>query len=182
MDAFEIPAFLRKQSDGGLFERSSPRRSIDKSNPLYWTGPASTGSLDHEVNKSQSHAYYVGITPAGLEEWLNIHSKSDRPKTYAGLQNLGLGLSICEWLEFEIGSGHIESAVVNAFIAVMQGFGFVKLAGLHKTVNAIKSAISPTKTIPFDEELASLILKGLQGIQPGKWPNSVVNFPEATVA
>lgn len=182
MDDFEIPAFLRMQSGGGLFERSSPRRSIDKSNPSYWTGPASKGGLDHGANKLLSNSHYVGITPAGLDEWLNIHSKSDRPKTYAGLQSLGLGLSICEWLEFEIGSGHIESAVVKAFIAVMQGFGFVKLAGLHKTVNVIKSVISPQKTTPFDTELASLILKGLQGIQPNKWPNSVVNFPEVAVA
>ena len=179
MDDFQIPAFLRKQADDEPHERTQTRRSIDKLNPAFWRGASAT---DASQAKYLSPAFYTGITPAGLAEWLRINHQSLWPATYGELRDIGLGLAICEWLEFEVGADAAEQMVVATFIAVVRELGFVKLHGLQKTVQAIKGVVSPQETTTLDANLASKIRNGLQEIQPGKWPNSVVNFPESAMA
>ena len=179
MDDFQIPAFLRKQKDDSPNERTQSRRGIDKLNPTFWRGASAT-----ETSKAKylSPALYTGITPAGFAEWLRINHQSVWPKTYGELRDIGLGLAICEWLEFAVGADAVERIVVTTFTAVVQEFGFVKTGGLQATVQAGKSVGSADSAILVDADIAARIRSGLKDIQPGKWPNSVANFPESAMA
>ena len=148
MDDFQVPAFLRKQADDGPSYKR--RTALDDS----------------------------GITPVEFSEWLNAHAASQWPMSFNALRDLGLGLSICEWLELEAGLGRDESAVVRAFITAMLGFKFSSGIGIRKAVQTLKGAIQPEKQVVVDPELAALIRLGLQGVQAAKWPDALVNFPE----
>jgi Ca-activated chloride channel family protein len=149
MEDYEIPAFLRKQVD------DVPQ-------------PASHGATDEP-----------GITPAEFSDWLVAHTASRWPRSYGELRNLGLGLALCEWLEFEIGLGEDEGAVVSAFIAVVQSFGLTTGRGIGRAILAIKGIIQPEKSTPSDLQLGTLVRAALQGLQAAKWPESVLNFPQA---
>jgi hypothetical protein len=124
----------------------------------------------------------AGITPAELSDWLHAHAPSDWPTSYAGLRHIGLGLTLCEWLELDVGSGENEAAVVQAFIAVVLGFGFTAGRGIGKAMRAIQGALkgavhteSPTTA---DTRLATAVRAGLQGLQAAKWPDAVLSFPQ----
>jgi Ca-activated chloride channel family protein len=179
IDDFQIPAFLRKQAGDSPNERTQSRRGIDKLNPTFWRGASAT-----EASKAKylSPALYTGITPAGFAEWLRINHQSVWPTTYGELRDIGLGLAICEWLEFEVGADAVERIVVTTFTTVIKDFGFVKLGGLHSTIQAIKGIVLSDNAIPTYGDIAARIRSGLKEIQPGKWPNSVANFPESAMA
>jgi hypothetical protein len=82
----------------------------------------------------------------------------------------------------EIGLGEDEGAVVSAFIAVVQSFGFSTGRGIGKAILAIKGIIQPEKSTPSDSQLGTLVRAALQGLQAAKWPESVLNFPQAQEA
>lgn len=147
LDDFQIPAFLRKQAGDG---------------PSY---------------KRRTASDDLGITPLEFTEWLNAHAASKWPMSFNALRDLGLGLSICEWLELEAGQGRDEAAVVRAFIAVVLGFKFSSGNGIRKAVQTIKGAIQPEKQSAVDPELTAAIRVGLQGLQASRWPDAVMNFP-----
>jgi Ca-activated chloride channel family protein len=149
---FEIPAFLRKQVD------------------------------DVPLKGSYGAADDSGITPAEFSDWLLAHKPSQWPHFYAELRNIGLGLALCEWLELEIGAGKDEATVVGEFIAVVLGFGFTTGYGFGKALQVIKSAIRPEKQMPIDAELSATIGARLHGLQTAKWPDAVLNFPQALEA
>ena len=146
---FEIPAFLRKQVD------------------------------DVPQNAKYGAPDEPGITPAEFSDWLLAHKPSQWPHFYAELRNIGLGLALCEWLELEIGAGKDEATVVGEFIAVVLGFGFTTGYGFGKALQAIKSAIRPEKQIPIDAQLNATVSTCLYGMQASKWPDAVLNFPQA---
>jgi len=152
MDDYEIPAFLRKQVD------DVPQKGRH-------------GAPDKP-----------GITPAEFSDWLVAHTTSRWPRSYAELRNIGLGQSLCEWLDLEIGVGKDEAEVVSAFIAVVQSFGFTTGRGIGKAISAIKGIIHPEKPTPADPQLGALVRAALQGLQASKWPESVLNFPQAQEA
>ena len=102
--------------------------------------------------------------------------------SFNALRDLGLSLSICEWLELEVGQGRDEAAVVRAFIAFVLGFKFSSGTGIRKAVQTIKGAIQPEKKSAVDPELAAAIRVGLQGLQASKWPDAVMNFPAISLA
>ena len=179
MNDFEIPAFLRKQSGGETVQRATGRSSVNKLNVAFWSGAV---SADKNNVKHLTPVSYIGITPAGIDEWLRINNQSLWPTTYGELRDMGLGVAICEWLELEVGADSHEEIVVSTFLAVLREFHFIKIDGLKKTVNAIREAVSPQRTIPVDVELAESIREGLRGILPVKWPNRLVNFPENAIA
>jgi Ca-activated chloride channel family protein len=152
MDDFDIPAFLRKQTDDAP---SYQRRSAPDE---------------------------AGITPADLCDWLSVHAQSKWPTTFVQLRDIGLGLAVCEWLELEVGSGQDEAAVVLAFITVVMGFGFTSGTGIRKVVQSIKGVLYPEKQPEVDAQLTAEIRHGLQGVQASKWPDAVVNFPAVEIA
>ena len=149
MDDYEIPAFLRKQSD----DATQYRRRI---------GPDD-----------------LGITPDEFSSWLSAHASSQWPITYDALRNLGLSQSVCEWLEFEIGSGQEEVSVVQAFISVIQNLHFVSISGLKKISGAIKGVTDPANRAPVVEQISTDIRLGLNGIRGSEWPEAVNNFPQS---
>lgn len=177
MDDFDIPAFLRKRADlDDLVEPSvNSRNSIDKSNPLYWKASNPSGA---KKPVGQPAASYVGITPAGLEKWLSVNHSSLWPSTYADLRDLGLGLSICEWLEFEIGRERNEQLVVAIFLNAAREFRFAGDNTLIRAAQAVKAAMSLVKAEKPQTELESEIRLAMVGVGPQTWPVAVVNFPE----
>lgn len=169
MDDYEIPAFLRKQEDDAELEFNVIReKNIDRSNVLYWAN----GVPDPQLGKTcDAGSGYVGITPAGFEKWLSINNESFWPKTYDELRAIGLGLAICEWLEFEVGVDSTESRVVAVFLAVVQTFGFLHLEDHKMTAVQVNKDVVTIK-----------ICNGLRGMQPATWPESVASFPESACA
>jgi Ca-activated chloride channel family protein len=177
MDDFEIPAFLRKRADADdlVQPSASSRNSIDKSNPLFWKANNTTGA---KQPVGQQGSNYVGITPAGLEKWLSVNHGSLWPSTYADLRDLGLGLSICEWLEFEIGCERDEQLVVATFLNAVRAFRFNSDSALARAATKVKGAMSIVKNEKPETELQSEIRLAMVGVGPQVWPISVVNFPE----
>jgi Ca-activated chloride channel family protein len=182
MEDFEIPAFLRKQADAEEAEpafATNVRRGIDKDNPLFWSakdaprGKRPAGLVDN---------FYEGITPAGLDRWITLNIESLWPTTYAELRDLGLGLAICEWLEFEIGRDRDESQVVSAFLAVLREMGLASAKGLQKVAQTIHKAIHGSSAARMEGDVADDICRGLAGITTQAWPKAVVDFPEAETA
>ena len=180
MDDFSIPAFLRKRADVDTVEDMAQtcvnsRHSIDKANPLYWKAGNPSGS---KQPVSQQGPSYVGITPAGLEKWLSVNHVSLWPTTYADLRDLGLGLSICEWLEFEIGRDRDEQLVVTSFLNVVRTLPFAGEKAVARAAQVVKGVMSIVKTEKPETELESEIRLALVGVGPQSWPMAVVNFPE----
>jgi Ca-activated chloride channel family protein len=181
-DDFEIPAFLRKQIDAEESEpayASNVRRGIDKRNALLWV-PKVTAHGHRRVNLKDD--LYEGITPAGLEHWTTLNHESLWPKTYAELRDLGLGLSICEWLEFEIGVDRNEHQVITIFLKVLREYGLHRSSGVQKVVQTIQKAMQGTHNELVDGDIADEIRRGLSGITAQAWPRAVVDFPEVEAA
>ena len=181
MDDYDIPAFLRKTAD---FEPEPSsvnafiRKGIDKLNSMFWKSQTFTGS-----KRTQPLADgYTGITPAGVEKWLSINHESFWPKTYADLRDMGLGLAICEWLEFEIGDGHDETMVVAAFLNVLREFGFVTGSGSQKSAETSRKAVVNVGVSALQDGVSRAIRAGLKDVTAQTWPLAVVNFPEPAVA
>ncbi len=177
MDDCDIPAFLRKRADADdrLQPNVNSRNSIDKSNPLYWK--ANNPSVGKQ-SVGQQETIYVGITPAGLKKWLSINHSSLWPSTYADLRDLGLGLSICEWLEFEIGRERDEQWVVATFLNTVHEFRFAGDNTLARTAPAVKGAMSIVKVEKPETEMESEIRLAMIGVGQQSWPMAVVCFPE----
>lgn len=179
-DDFEIPAFLRKQAhDETPGNGEMVRQGIDKLNPLFWVSTDNSGG---RRQNSLKDTVYVGITPAGIDKWLALNHESFWPSTYAELRDLGLGLSVCEWLEFEIGNGRDEALVVSTFLAVMRELSLAKGNGLKGVVQTIRNAIHTPKAMAVDSTIAADIRNGLKGVTAQAWPSVVVDFPESVSA
>jgi hypothetical protein len=143
---------------------------------LYWTPREQSPSARKPSAKDFG---YTGITPAGIARWLSINHPALWPKTYAGLQDLGLGLAVCEWLEFEIGNDSTEEIVVSTFLGVMVELALPGGEGLKGAVAAIQTALFRPKEIPVSGPMAADIREGLKGIAAKSWPDAVANFPES---
>lgn len=181
MDDFEIPAFLRKMSD---FDDDIPfsnkastasRVGIDKSNPLYWVTDRPTAG---RLGAKEPQMHFVGITPAGLVKWLQLNDSSFWPSTYAALRDLGLCLSICEWLEFEVGQKLQEKAVVSAFLQVMQGMVFAVDKSVLSGTQDSGGGLRLVKEQSPASELEVEIRQALANVGAQAWPIAIVNFPE----
>jgi len=178
-DNFSIPAYLRKKAeDVFLPNPAGSRQGIDKRNSMFWKHPLVAKARTTGLDASFS---YVGITPAGLEKWLAINDPALWPLTYAGLIDLGLGITVCEWLELGAGADRDEAAVVSTFLSVVREFGFASLQGIRKAVQTIKSAVSLGQPSKQESTLAAEIRSGLRGVTGQAWPQAVVNFPECVL-
>jgi len=134
----------------------------------------------HPVGLADS--FYEGITPAGLARWMAINHASFWPTSYAELRDLGLGLAICEWLEFDIGVDQEESQVVSVFLAVIREMELTRTRGLKKVAHAIQQAIQGPATQKVEGHMAQAIRQGLAGITGQAWPRTVVDFPQSALA
>lgn len=178
VDDFEAPAFLRKYADGqGPAERDIVQQSINKSDPMLWKPAQTTAKI---FGKSDPFAY-VGITPAGITQWLATNHPSLWPTTYGQMRELGLGLAICEWLEFDVAQERAEEEVVSAFLELVLEFGIDVRGGLRQAGRSLKRVISSKpKThpqAPATSELHSAIREGLKGLKAKDWPKRLLEFP-----
>ena len=181
-DDFEVPAFLRKSADDwGSAGRDIVQQSINKSDPMLWR-PAQTGTK--LFGKSDPFAY-VGITPAGITQWLATKHPSLWPTTFGQLRELGLGLAICEWLEFDLAQGRTEEEVVRAFLALVLEFDIDVRGGLRQVGRSLKRVVTPQPKIqsqaPAASELHSAIREGLKGLKAKDWPKRLLEFPAVAV-
>ena len=177
-DDFEVPAFLRKSADDwGSTGRDIVQQSINKSDPMLWRS-AQTGSK--LMGKSDPFAY-VGITPAGITQWLATNHPSLWPTTFGQLRELGLGLAICEWLEIDLAQGRTEEEVVRAFLELVLEFDIDVRGGLRQVGRSLKRVVTPQPKIqsqaPAVSELHAAILGGLKGLKAKEWPKRLLEFP-----
>jgi hypothetical protein len=136
-------------------------------------------SDDGEGNRTSDIYAEFDPTPAGLEKWLGVNHSALWPSTYADLRDLGLGLSICEWLEFEVGRDRSEQLVVATFLNFVREFRFAADGTSTRTVPAVKGAMSIVKVEKPETELESEIRLAMVGVGQQTWPVAVINFPEA---
>ena len=94
---------------------------------------------------------------------------------------MGLGLAICEWLEFDLAQGRTEEEVVRAFLALVLEFDIDVRGGLRKVGLSLKAVISPQSKIqsqaPAASELHSAIREGLKGLKAKDWPKRLLECP-----
>jgi Ca-activated chloride channel family protein len=179
VDDFEVPAFLRKSADDlGPAGRDIVQQSINKNDSLLWR-PAQTDTK--LFGKSDPFAY-VGITPAGITQWLAINHPSLWPTTYGQLRELGLGLAICEWLEFGVGQDLAQEVVIGAFFDVLREFNLDARGGLRQAGRSLKNAIYPQTKVEAASDLHVAIRLGLKGVKAKDWPLGVLEFPAPVIA
>lgn len=172
LDDFEIPAFLRKQSEPAKF------RDIQ-----VWMAPPSTApfwvSLIGEDEQVLTEGRPKGgLSPAGLTEGLKRSPRSVWPKTYKELEGIQLVPRVIEWLEVVIGQGKPEAEVVQSFLEVMCRMDFT----LRQTVTgALRNILSPSNKhqSALQSELQDRISKALEGVSATSWPASVLDYAEA---
>ena len=176
-DDFEVPAFLRKSADDwGSTGRDIVQQSINKNDPMLWRATQTDTKL---FGKSDPFAY-VGITPAGITQWLATNHPSLWPTTFGQLRELGLGLAICEWLEFDLAQGRTEEEVVRAFLELVLEFDIDVRGGLRQVGRSLKAVISPQSKMQPQaavSELHSAIREGLKGLKAKDWPKRLLEFP-----
>jgi Ca-activated chloride channel family protein len=177
LDDYEMPAFLRNQADSHKSVRSIKaltRQGVDQENPLYWSKKIS-------AEDAAGHTY-VGITPAGMVQWLRLNHESFWPDTYLGLRELGVGLTVCEWLEFEVGHGREEIEVVHAFLTVLQETKLPAYPSVQGAIEVIKQVFTQQKAPkPKDgtfADICSEISLAFANCTARRWPKAVVSFPE----
>jgi hypothetical protein len=172
-----VPAFLRKSADDwGSTGRDIVQQSINKNDPMLWR-PAHTDTK--LFGKSDPFAY-VGITPAGITQWLATNHPSLWPTTFGQLRELGLGLAICEWLEFDLAHGRTEEEVVRVFLELVLEFDIDIRGGLRQVGRSLKRVVTPQPKIQSQapaSELHSAIREGLKGLKAKVWPKRLLEFP-----
>jgi hypothetical protein len=103
------------------------------------------------------------------------------PSTYADLRDLGLGLSICEWLEFEIGRERSEQLVVEIFLNTVRKFQFGNEGTSCRDGLKTTGALSIVKVQEQETELESEFRLAMVGVSAQTWPIALVNFPEECI-
>jgi hypothetical protein len=169
---------LRKSADDwGSTGRDIVQQSINKNDPMLWR-PTQT---DTKLFGKPDPFAYVGITPAGITQWLATNHPSLWPTTFGQLRELGLGLAICEWLEFDLAQGRTEEEVVRAFLALVLEFDIDVRGGLRQVGRSLKRVITPQPKIqsqvPAASELHIAIREGLKGLKAKDWPRRLLEFP-----
>lgn len=172
LDDFEIPAFLRSQSDTTKFRVTE-----------VWLAPPSTAPFwvslvgDSEQTDVEG-SHNSGLSPAGLAEGLHRSPRAVWPKTYQELEGIQLVLRVIEWLEVVVGQGQPEAEVVQAFLEVMSQMDFT----LRQTVTgSLKKFIRRTNKqhSALQSELQDQISKALDEVSATSWPVGLLDYAEA---
>ena len=156
MEAYDIPAFLRRSVDDYPSSQSKHWINVDN---------------------------YEGLTPFGLCEVLRKKTELSWPTTYYELKQIGLGGSMIDWLK-QVTAGSIrESAVVRTFIYLISNddtyealikqlggmYGFMALS--HKVL----AAFSRDRGIPIgvDLDLLDQMRQSLRDLTANAWPEDL---------
>lgn len=172
LDDFEIPAFLRKQSETtkfwGIQTWMAPPR----------TAPFWDSQIGEDEQAPAEGRLNWGLSPAGLTEGLKMSPRSVWPKTYQELEGIQLVPRVIEWLEVVIGQGQPEAEVVQAFLEVMSQMDFT----VRQTVaGALKKLIhrGDKQLSALQGELQGCISKALDDVTATTWPAGILNYAEA---
>jgi Ca-activated chloride channel family protein len=172
LDDFEIPAFLRSQSDTTKFRVTE-----------VWMAPPSTAPFwvslvgDSEQTEVEG-SHNSGLSPAGLAEGLHRSPRAVWPKTYQELEDIQLVPRVIEWLEVVVGQGQSEAEVVQAFMEIMSRMDFT----LRQTVTgSLKKFIrrGTTHLSALQSELQGQISKALDEVSATSWPVGLLDYVEA---
>ena len=172
LDDFEIPAFLRRQSDDAQFRDVQVWKSPPPSAP-FWVSLVGDGEQSEGEGTQNS-----GLSPAGLAEGLNRSLRTVWPKTYQELEDIQIVPRVIEWLEVVVGEGQPEAEVVQAFLQVMSQMDFT----MRQTVTgALKKLIHRGDKQPsaLQAELQGCISKALDDVTATTWPAGILNYAEA---
>lgn len=172
LDDFEIPAFLRKQSDDAQFRDVQVWKAPPPTAP-FWVLLVGDGEQSEGEGTQNS-----GLSPAGLAEGLNRSPRTVWPKTYQELEDIQLVPRVIEWLEVVVGEGQPEADVVQAFLEVMSQMDFT----MRQTVTgALKKLIhrGDKQLSALQGELQDRIAKALEEVSATSWPAGILNYAEA---
>lgn len=172
LDDFEIPAFLRKQSDDAQFRDVQVWKAPPPTAP-FWVLLVGDGEQSEGEGTQNS-----GLSPAGLAEGLNRSLRTVWPKTYHELEDIRLVPRVIEWLEVVVGEGQTEAEVVQAFLEVMSQMDFT----MRQTVTgALKKLIhrGDKQLSALQGELQDRIAKALEEVSATSWPAGLLNYAEA---
>jgi Ca-activated chloride channel family protein len=172
LDDFEIPAFLRKQSDDAQFRDVQVWKAPPPTTP-FWVLLVGDGEQSEGEGTQNS-----GLSPAGLAEGLNRSLRTAWPKTYQELEDIQLVPRVIEWLEVVVGEGQPEAEVVQAFLQVMSQMDFT----MRQTVTgALKKLIhrGDKQLSALQGELQDSISKALDDVTATTWPAGILNYAEA---
>lgn len=171
LDDFEIPAFLRKQSDDAQFRDVQVWNAPPPTAP-FWVSQVGDGE------QSEGEGVQIsGLSPAGLAEGLNRSPRAVWPKTYQELEAILLVPRVIEWLEVVVGEGQPEAEVVQALLEVISRMDFT----MRQTVTgALKKLIhrGDKQLSALQGELQDRISKALEEVSATSWPAGILNYAE----
>ena len=167
----DIPAFMRRDGPNarppGAGHTPRQRKPIDRNDRRLWA----------------SAAHYTGLTPLGVAVWVAGTPEADRPRTWQGLTNIGLGAWVVDWLELglitQTQSTDREDRVVRAFAWLMSREEVLKAlrdnGDLHEAFAAAVRRLTPTNT-PVDRATLEALTVALEGMSADAWPSVVFAF------
>ena len=178
MEHYDIPAFLRRQTDEPTFDVRddvSQRLAIDAGNAKFWI-------------REQS---YVGMTPLGVAELLRINPQEHWPASYDDYSSIDLGGWVLDWLEFAIGNSgsqpideKIVVAVFNHVMGQPETFKYLnKKIRRDQWVDAMTASLADQKRARHPAmgseawiACVKLIIGLLATMQPQQWPDQVIGL------
>ena len=115
---------------------------------------------------------YVGLTPAGVVEWLRINPNIGFG--YAHFILMEVPLFVQEWVDFLLDSGHPEEAVMEAFKDLLLANDFTFRQSVAKVLRK-----RSTKDRQPSDALRQYMAKMLAGMSAERWPDGLMNFVES---
>lgn len=175
-DSYSMPSRLRVQADASLnmadlempaFLRK-PKDVIDRTDPLYW----------HISER------YTGLTPLGVCQWLYANGMSGWPTRYMGLQQMGIGDLLVDWLELVMGdrvnAASAETQVVEAFVHVMSSpdvhDSLQESTGLHEALRSALQSVAASNPTAMYMELVQAMVAVLQDMTATTWPDQMFSW------
>ena len=155
---FDVPAFLRRESDDGT------RRISSK----------------HWISEDE----YEGMSPIGLSEALRKAGELSWPRTYRELSAFGIGEPVIDWLEHVMECSFGEMVTVRTFLYIMSNDQtwealMKQLGTLHGAVavsrNILMSLFSKQNLpVGVDPDLLEQMMQSLEELTANEWPEDVL--------
>jgi Ca-activated chloride channel family protein len=177
-DGLDLPVFSRTN-----VTRSPPLTRSSKSRIrlsitdefLDWGEPPAL------VGHWMSDAVYEGLTPLGLSAWLGKHPAEQWPTDSQGLDAMGLGQAVIDWIEFVLGPKLVQEGVTGNAVTLflrwmatqtvhqalaqsMKG----RVRSVIQNLLSMRTAASPAESAAF-----SVIAEVLVGMTGDAWPDQL---------
>jgi len=190
-----LSTFHRKTSFEDMAAKDAEYAHIDQSDSRFWfSGRADqlaktkSGAIDAFEGVIREEIVLnscAGLTPAGVVEWLTLNRGEYWHVSLDMLQEMGVAVQICEWLEFSVAEDKPVRLAIRAFMAVMTNLDFLKSCGFRLHRESIDSLRSWGERWADDfqgdafENLVAKIRVSLSSMKSDKWPNSLLCLYEA---